>query len=252
MSSMELTDSEQHILQLLAEQNAISVSKASELLGVSSVTTRRIFSILEAKGLIIRKHGGATLAFHPEITLRQRIRIDEKNRIAEKAAGLVKSNDSIMINATTTGALILKYLQDKENVNIITNSTLVVPYAKTNPSLNIILLGGLLHPHTEAIVGSMAIKELDNYFVKYAFIGTAGFSIESGITAHMYDESEVPRKMVQRSEKCVLVADSSKWNKCSLIKMMELTDVSMVLTDDGLPEDARDKIRAAGIELLIV
>ena len=249
---MELTESEQSILQLLAQQNAISVSRASEHLGVSSVTTRRIFSILEAKGLIVRKHGGATLAFHPEISLRQRIRTEEKNRIAEKAAALVSSNDSIMINATTTGALILRYLQGKENINVITNSTLVVPYAKANSSLNVILLGGLLHPHTEAIVGSMTIKELDGYFAKFSFIGTAGFSMERGITAHMYDESEVPRKMLERSETCVLVADSSKWNKSSLIKMMELTDVRIILTDSGLPTEAQDGIRDSGIELLIV
>lgn len=249
---MELTENEQNILQLLAEQNTISVSRASECLGVSTVTTRKIFSILEAKGLVTRNHGGATLAFHPEIALRQRIRTEEKNRIARRAAALVRSNDSIMINATTTGALILRYLQDKENVNIITNSTLLLPFAKANPSLNIILLGGLLHPHTEAIVGSMAIKELESYFVKYAFVGTAGFSIENGITAHMYDESEVPRKMVERSEKCVLVADSSKWNKCSLIKMMELRDVNVLISDEGLSADAQATIRDAGIELLLV
>jgi DeoR/GlpR family transcriptional regulator of sugar metabolism len=58
--------------------------------------------------------------------------------------------------------------------------------------------------------------------------------------------------MVQRSEKCVLVADSSKWNKCSLVKMMDLTGVSMILTDDGLPLEAQNRIRDAGIELVIV
>ena len=43
-----------------------------------------------------------------------------------------------------------------------------------------------------------------------------------------------------------------KWNTCSLVKMMELTDVSIVLTDEGLPREARGRIRGAGIELLIV
>ena len=249
---MELTESEQTILELLAKQSSISVSRASEHLGVSSVTMRRIFSILEAKGLIVRKHGGATLAFHPEIALRQRIRTDEKNRIAERAAALVESNDSIMINATTTGALILRYLKGRENVNVITNSTLVVPYSKANPSLNIILLGGLLHPHTEAIVGSAAMGELDGYFAKYAFLGTAGFSVESGITAQMHDESEVPRKMVERSEKFVLVADSSKWNKCSLVKMLDLRRANIIVTDMGLPLEAQERIRELGVELVLV
>lgn len=43
-----------------------------------------------------------------------------------------------------------------------------------------------------------------------------------------------------------------KWNICSLVKMMQLTDVSIVLTDEGLPREARGRIRGAGIELLIV
>jgi DeoR/GlpR family transcriptional regulator of sugar metabolism len=248
---MDLTENEQSILQLLAEHNTISVLKASESLGVSSVTMRKVFSILEAKGLIIRKHGGASLAFHPEITLRQSIHTKEKNRIAERAAALVKSNESIMINATTTGSLIIKYLQGRENVNVITNSTLLVPYAKASPSVNVILLGGLLHPNTEAIVGPTAIKELDDYFAQYAFIGTAGFGFESGITAHMYDESEVPQKMVKRSAKSVLVADSSKWSKCSLIKMMELKDIDIVISDTGLPVEDQNRMRDAGIELIL-
>jgi DeoR/GlpR family transcriptional regulator of sugar metabolism len=251
MSSLDLNESEQTILKILAEQNTISVAKASEQLGVSSVTTRKIFSILEAKGMIIRTHGGASLAFHPDISLRQSLFIGEKTRIAERAADLVKSNDSIMINATTTGALICKFLKDRSNVNVITNSTLLVPYAKANPSLNVILLGGMLHPHTEAIVGSTAIRELDSYYAKLAFIGTAGFSDASGVTAHIYDESEVPQKMVKRSEKSVLLTDSSKWNKCSLIKMMELRDVDVIITDSALPLDAQRKIRDLGVELIL-
>jgi DeoR/GlpR family transcriptional regulator of sugar metabolism len=37
------------------------------------------------------------------------------------------------------------------------------------------------------------VKELDGYSAKQAFIGTAGFDLET-TTAHMCDEPEVPRR----------------------------------------------------------
>jgi DeoR/GlpR family transcriptional regulator of sugar metabolism len=57
--------------------------------------------------------------------------------------------------------------------------------------------------------------------------------------------------MALRSEKSVIVTDSSKWNKCSLIKMMELRDVDVIVTDKGLPAEAQSQIRDLGIELIL-
>ena len=252
MYDIELSENEKTIVNFITREKEISVSQACKILNISAATVRKMFTLLEAKGFIERNHGGATLAFKPEITLRQTLHTAEKNRIAEMAASLINDNETIMMNASSTSALIIKYLNRVSNVNIITNTTLFSSYAKSVPNVNIILLGGLLRGNTDAIIGPTAVQQLDTYFAKYAFIGTAGFSVNNGITAHMYDEAEIPLKMIERAEKSILLTDSSKWDKCSLIKMMELDEMDIIITDTKLSESAQRDIRAKDIELITV
>ena len=97
---------------------------------------------------------------------RLKSRVEQKNRIARAAAALVDSGDSIMIEAGTTTALVARYLIGKRNVRIVTNSALVIPYARVNPGIQLSVLGGTFRPETEAIVGPVALAELESFYVK--------------------------------------------------------------------------------------
>ena len=77
-----LTEREQEIISLLAEDSAISVAEISKRLEVSTVTVRTDFANLAEKGLIVRTHGGAFPAFHRSILERQRDNTKVKARIA--------------------------------------------------------------------------------------------------------------------------------------------------------------------------
>ena len=137
-----LSERERQILMLLAEDATVSVADVSDRLAVSKVTVRSDFSSLEEKGFLIRTHGGAMPAFHSSIMERNRNRTDEKNRIAKAAAAMVQDGDTVMIEAGTTTALIVRYLMGKRDLHIVTNSTLLIPYARTNPQLHLTVVGG--------------------------------------------------------------------------------------------------------------
>ena len=149
---MKLSQSEREteILSLLTSDPSLSVTKISDLLGVSAVTIRSDLSSLETQGYIVRSRGGARPAFHPEILRRQKTQVEVKNRIARMASSLVSDGDTIMIEAGTTTALIAKYLTGKRNIRIVTNSTLIVPYSRSNPGIHLSVVGGTFRPETEA------------------------------------------------------------------------------------------------------
>ena len=176
MQLESLNDREKEIMRLIMEDNGITVSEISKAMGLSVVAVRSHLDKLEKKGILIRNHGGAILAFHPEIMARQENRLEEKNRIAKAAAGLIGEGDTIMINSSTTGTLIAKYLMGRRDIRIVTNSTLILPYARMNPLLRVNFIGGDFRPETEAMVGPLAIQELEHFHARLAFIGTAGFS----------------------------------------------------------------------------
>jgi len=175
------------ILAVLAEDSTVSVSDLARRLGVSVVTARTDLTALEEEGILVRTHGGAMPAFHPQILSRMRQDKDVKASIAKEAARLVNDGDVIIITAGTTAAMIAKYLLGRRNVHIITNNTLLLTYARTNPQLRVTLVGGEFRSSEEGLVGPLALQALDTFYASKAFIGKFTFSIKknSGLNQEM-------------------------------------------------------------------
>ncbi|MBN1836020.1 MAG: DeoR/GlpR transcriptional regulator [Spirochaetales bacterium] len=247
MVSSGLTEREREILRLLAEDANTSVAALAERLGVSSVTVRSDLNNLAQKGMILRTRGGATPAFHPNVIVRQNLMVEEKNRIAQAAAELVEDGDTIMIEAGTTTALVAKYLLGKRFVSIVTNSTLIIPFARINPGIHLTVVGGEFRPATESLVGPVALAQLERFHVRLAFVGTDGFSLGGGLTTHLVEGAEIVRKMSERSEETVLVADSGKHGRVGFVQVLPVASVARLVTDAGLPDDAFGALQDAGI-----
>jgi DeoR family galactitol utilization operon repressor len=247
-----LCEREKKILELLTEDSAVSVSKLSKTLGVSTVTVRSQLNSLVEKGLIVRTHGAASIAFNPHIMARQNCRVQEKHAVAKAAAALVKDGNSIMIEAGTTTALIASYLRGKRDVQVVSNSTLVIPSSRMNPALHLTMVGGEFRPHTESMVGPIALRELEQFNVSLAFIGTDGFNIENGLTTHLVEGAEVVKRMAQQASRTVLVADSSKYGKTGFVRVLPLSSIDVLITDSGLDGSVVEELKAMGIETIIV
>ncbi|MDC7226857.1 MAG: DeoR/GlpR family DNA-binding transcription regulator [Spirochaetales bacterium] len=247
-----LTERERKIIDILSEEGKIGVTAISERLKVSKVTVRSDFANLVEKGVIYKTHGGAIPAMHPDILERQRDMTDVKRAIAKEAASMVEDGDTVMIVAGTTTAMIGNFLLGKRDIRIVTNSTLLLPYARMNPSLNLTIVGGEFRPQAEAMVGPETIRQLDEFHVKKAFIGTEGFSYKGGLTTQLVESSETIRKMVERTEQTILVADSGKYNKIGFVKILPLERMDLIITDNGLDKEVINKLNEKGLNLRLV
>jgi DeoR family galactitol utilization operon repressor len=250
MVNSDLTDREKEIVRLLAEDRAVAVSRLSEQLGVSTVTIRSDLNNLAKKGVVVRTRGGAAPAFHPNVMIRQNLRVEEKNRIAQAAADLVKDGDTIMIEAGTTTSLIARYLLGKRFVSIVTNSSLILPFARSNPGIHLTVVGGEFRPATESLVGPIALGELERFHVRLAFLGTDGFSMEGGLTTNLVEGAEIVRKMAERAGSTILVADSSKFGKIGFVHVLPVQQLTTLITDTGLPPEARAALTDSGVEVI--
>ena len=244
-----LSERERKILDLLIENPHIGVGQMSSRLDVSMVTVRSNYDTLAKKGYLIRTRGGALVALHPEILRRQRKNPELKAKIAKRAAALIEDGDSIMVEAGTTTSLIGRYLLGKRNIKVVTNSTLLLPYARWNPAASFTLVGGFFRPEAESMVGPIAVSQLEQFHVKTAFIGTDGFSLANGLTAHMMEETEVVRTMRGHSDRTVLLADSSKWNQAGFARVIPLEEIDDLVVDLGLPLEIREEIELLGVQL---
>lgn len=238
------------IIQLVSDHKRIDVNSLSELLGVSKVTVRKDLDKLESKGLLRREHGYAVLNSGDDLNVRLSYNYNVKRKIAEKAAELVQDNDTIMIESGSTCALLAEVLcQTKRNIKIITNSCFIANFLRQYDSCQIILLGGNYQPNSEVTVGPLLKQMVDLFHVDRVFAGTDGFSPEVGFMCKDMMRCEGVQYMADAAEETIILTDSSKFSKPSLVHQLSLDRVSRVITDKELDEENRNLLSSFGIAL---
>ena len=238
------------ILETLAEDNSVGVSDLAKRLKISVVTARADLATLEEEGLVIRTHGGAMPAFHPQILVRMRRDKDQKVSIAKAAAAEIKDGETVIISAGTTTALIAKYLLGKRNIHIVTNNPLLLTYARTNPQLRVTLVGGEFRPSEEGLVGPLALRALDTFYVSKAFIGIDGASIKQGFTANSVESADLVRKMADQADQVFVISDSSKFGKPGFARILPFDGVNTLVTDGQLAKEFQEELRSADVRVL--
>ena len=247
-----LSPREKKIVQCLTDSPTTSVAELGKLLDVSEVTIRSDLKGLDARGVIVRTHGGAHPAFHRSILERQGQCSEQKNRIAKAAAELVKDGDTIMIASGTTTALVAKYLLGKGHVHIVTDSTLVLPYVRANPRLQLTMVGGEFRAANESIVGPLALEAIRRFNVKLAFLGTDGILLEKGLTTHLVEGAEMIKTMAGQAERKILLADTSKFGRSGFVSIMPLSKIDTLITGTDFDSDSAETLKAQGMSLILV
>lgn len=236
--TVEREQREQEILARLNCAGSLTVADLAANLGVSEVTIRGDLRALQQQGLLVRTRGGARPTALKSVLQREQLNVDVKQRIAQEAASLVRDEDTVMMEAGTTAATIVRYLNGRRGVQIVTNSALVFNTARANPALNVILTGGVFRRESESFVGPIAERAIADFNTRIAFVGTDGFSPERGLTTRFVDGAQVASLMSRRAEETWLVADSSKFGQAGFVSFLALTDITGIITDSGLPEQA--------------
>jgi DeoR/GlpR family transcriptional regulator of sugar metabolism len=76
-------------------------------------------------------------------------------------------------------------------------------------------------------------------------------SARAGFTTPNLLESETDRELVTAAHRLVVPADHTKWNTIGISTIAELTEADVVISDAGLPEDARMELAERAGELII-
>jgi len=248
--SPERSDRDQYVLDVLARHGSLSVASLAKDLGVSDVTVRSTLRSLEARGLLARTWGGAKPASIRNVLEREPQFHDEKDRIARAAAELVTDFDTVFIEAGTTTAQVVRHLAGRKGVQIVTNSTLVFSYARQNPDIVVILTGGRFHRESESLVGPVAIRSIQGFHARIAFVGTDGFS-ERGITTHFSEGAEVIAAMCAHADQTWLLADSSKYARTGFVSVLGLDALAGIITDPALDAAAKQELIAVAPEVRV-
>lgn len=233
-------------------------SELRELLKVSPGTIRADLRELEAQGVLEIVHGGAVVrraASDGKILLDERTQLhaESKRRIGARAAQMVKSEQTILVDSgTTTIELINNLSSNLDYIQVVTHSFQVAALAARLPNVEVLMPGGMVRAYNMTLVGPQALSFLDTINADAVFLATTGFSVEYGVTNANILEVEVKRKITQRAEKVILITDSSKYGKRQALQVVPMASIDMLITDTDLHDDAVQKLAALSIEVVRV
>lgn len=239
------------IMEMLNESGSLEVNAVAQELNVSAVTVRKDFAWLEEKGLLRRQHGSAVRVSPDDVGYRMTFNYEVKKRIAHRAADMVESGESVMIESGSTCAMLAAELTEtRKDVTIITNSAFIAGYIRSLPGAKIVLLGGLYEPDAQVMTGPLVRMCAREFFVDKFFIGTDGYDLVQGFSNVDMQRADAVRAMAESAKRKIILTDSTKFNRRGVVTLMTAQDVAAVVTD-AIPGNCAESLRENGVEIVI-
>jgi DeoR family transcriptional regulator of aga operon len=243
---------------MLKDRGSVQVLALSEMFDVTTQTIRKDLQYLETRGIATRCYGGAisaqviALSVESAVEAKRTLYAAEKDAIGRRAAALVRPGESIVLDSGTTTAHIARYLPDSEDITVITNDAGVLHELMQKQNLQIIMLGGTLRRKNMAFYGAQTEAAMAGLFADKLFLGVDGFSLENGVTTHFESEALLNRRMLDMASQVIAVTDGSKFERRCMHKIVDVSDLDILITDSSAAATTLDGVRAAGVEVLIV
>jgi DeoR family transcriptional regulator, aga operon transcriptional repressor len=246
------------ILDVLGQNGRVTVDELAKRFGVSAVTARGDLDALSESGALVRSHGGGIkpLTATPEhpLKVREGMHHEEKIRIAEAAARLIKPLQTVILCTGSTSAALAHEVRRiaPDNITVITYALNIAQKIADMQHVSLVMLGGFLRHPSTAFVGPHAEQMMHSLHADHCFMGTVGLNVESGITTLDIMEAHLNRRMIESSAEVTVLADSSKFGHRSLSLITDFRSITRVITDTGAPEADVAALRAKGVEVVLV
>jgi DeoR family transcriptional regulator of aga operon len=245
------------ISELVRQHGSVQVTALARQFGVSAQTVRKDLRYLAERGVMARAYGGAIdsgamggMPTEPPYEAKRTVRLEEKRRIGARAASLVHPGDAVVIDSGTTAIQLAEALPDID-ITVVTNDFGVLTALAPKKNITLVMLGGELRRRNMAFYGGLTVEALDALHVDKLFLGVDGFDLERGITTHYEPEALLNRKMVEAARTVVCIADSSKFGKVCLHRIIPVSAMHTLITDTDAPAEIIQASQQLGFELLL-
>ncbi len=245
-----------NIMNYLQNNHSATILELAEYFSVSHMTIRRDLNILSDKEPIKIIHGGViyqenSQSEHYSMANARSHMIEEKRRIAVKAASLVEPDDIIILDAGSTSELIADNLPTEHSLTVICYSLNIATIVSKRPNCTLILAGGIYHESSMIFESQEGLNLIKRNRAKKAFVTASGISTKLGITCSNFFESTTKQIILESCLTGILVADSSKFGEIQTGHFSDLENFDIIITDTGLPEEFKEEITRLGKKLFL-
>lgn len=181
--------------------------------------------------------------------------VDEKRAIGEKAAELLASGDTVIIDVGTTCAAVAEAIvarSDLHEVTIVTNGLNIAPiFEPVMPRFSVVVTGGTVRPLQHSLVDPFGGPVLERLHADLMFLGCNGVHAEHGVTNINLPEAEMKHRMMRAARRSVAVADGSKIGQVSTAWVCDLDAIDLLITSRFAPAEEIESLEEHGLETLV-
>jgi DeoR family transcriptional regulator of aga operon len=120
------------------------------------------------------------------------------------------------------------------------------------PNLKLVLTGGVARSESYELVGPLADASLTGLHLDVAFVGVDGIAPGAGLTTHHEVEAHTNHVLIERAERVVVVADSSKIGRIAFARICGLDQADELITDESADTAAVAALEQAGVQVTTV
>jgi DeoR/GlpR family transcriptional regulator of sugar metabolism len=241
------------IRELLEGQEFVDLETLCRRLKTSESTVRRDLAVLEKEQALRRVHGGALgpggLSSLGDFAGQSAHQPEEKARIARVAASLLEGGQSVIFDGGSTTAAVARELTGA-SLNVLTNSLPIADILKNAPGIELTLTGGYLYPRLGVLVGPFSEQMLSGVAADVAVMGIAGVT-ETGFSNNNTLIVGSERKMIEVSQRVIIVADHTKFGRAGMVPLAPLDAIDTVISDHELPPEWQSRLEDVGVRVVL-
>lgn len=246
---MLIVERHQKLLSILRQRKAVQLDELARALDVSSSTVRRDLESLEQQGMVQRTHGGALFTepvkeipspASDALAARMTEHVAQKRAIGRYAASLVQPHMTLLLDGGSTVIFAAQQITARP-LQVVTNSLSIANIFADDDQVELLLVGGSLYGRTGVLLGPIATGCLADLHADLLFFSLAGL-YEDDAYNHNLTMVQVEQVMMRQAARSVMLMDSSKFGRKSLVRVCGLEEVEQIVTDAGVPEAWRQRL----------
>ena len=227
----------EQIVQLLRDGRMVSVNEMARKLFVSEATVRRDLNTLEKEGVVRRVYGGAVMVGKNRdvpIQMRETEALEAKQRIGRIAAGMVKENDVILMDASSTVYSMIPFLRDFKNIVAVT-SGLKTAMALGERHIKTYLTGGMMIDNSFSMIGGHAEDLIRSLNADILFFSCRGVTRDGRMTDSSVEEAQLRQLMFRHAKRKVFMAAGNKIDRDYFYVLGRVNDMDDIICDQSVP-----------------
>lgn len=242
---------QREILRRLGSQGRVVAAELATTFAVSEDSIRRDLRELAGRGLCRRVYGGALPVGQelPPVSLRRELQAETKLLLAVKAVSLVRSGQTVLIDAGSTNSAIADALADRMGLTIVTTAPDIAQRLMDRQGFEILMIGGRIDKRAGSAVGVQAALEIRRVRADLCFPGACAIDPDTGIWDVDSEEALIKRAMIESSGETAVVVTTDKFGAVAAHHVAAVDQIDHLIVEHDIDAAVRAAFEAKSVSV---